>query len=64
MEPLLLAIPEAARFVGLGRSKLYELVRDGDVEVVRIGRAVRVPVASLRTYVERLRADQAQENGE
>lgn len=55
-EALLLPIPEAARRLGLGRSKLYELIACGDIETVRIGRAVRVPVVALVEYVDRLRS--------
>lgn len=51
-EPLLISVPEAARLLGLGRTKLYELIATGEIEVVRIGRAARVPVASLRDFVD------------
>jgi excisionase family DNA binding protein len=56
---LLVSIPEAAVVVGLGRTKLYELVARGEIATVRIGRAVRVPVRALEDFVERL-----QEQGE
>lgn len=51
----LLTIPEAAQVLGIGRSTLYELIGTGRVEVVHIGRAVRVPLAALIEFVERLR---------
>ena len=53
---LLLSIHQAARTLGLGRSKLYELIAAGDLEVVHIGRATRVPVDAVERFVERLRA--------
>jgi excisionase family DNA binding protein len=51
---LLLTIPEAAQRIGLGRSKLYELIQSGEVPVVRIGRAVRISTERLREWAERL----------
>ncbi|MDQ6910175.1 MAG: helix-turn-helix domain-containing protein [Actinomycetota bacterium] len=53
--PLLLSVREAARALGIGRSKIYELIKNGEVEVVHIGRSCRVPVAALHDYVDRLR---------
>lgn len=57
-EPLLLDVQEAARMVGIGRSKLYELIRKGHIPVVHIGRSVRVPVSALREFVSQMLADQ------
>lgn len=51
-EPFTVRIPEAVRLNGIGRSKLYELIRAGDVETVKIGTATLVKVASLRRLVE------------
>jgi len=48
--PLLLRIPEAARLLGVSRSTMYELMAKGEVQVVRIGRSVRV----ARADVERM----------
>ncbi len=61
IEPLLVSIDEAASIVGLGRSKLYELIRDGRIPVVHIGRAVRVPVAALHRFVGQMLADEGEE---
>jgi excisionase family DNA binding protein len=52
MEKLLLKVPEAAAIVGLGQSKFYELIRRGEIPAVHIGRATRVPVEGLRSWVE------------
>jgi excisionase family DNA binding protein len=53
MEQLLLRPVDAARVLSLGRSKLYELLAAGDLPSVKIGRATRIPAASLRDWVER-----------
>jgi excisionase family DNA binding protein len=55
-DALLLRIPKAADRLGLGRSKFYELIASGEIETVRIGRAVRVPADALEDFVQRLRA--------
>jgi excisionase family DNA binding protein len=44
---LLLTIVEAARVLAIGRTTMYELVGAGEIDVVHIGRAVRVPMAEL-----------------
>ena len=50
--PLLLKVETAAKLLSLGRTKMYELIAAGDVPVIRLGRSVRVPTASLRQWVE------------
>jgi excisionase family DNA binding protein len=54
-DPILLTIPDAARMLALGRTTVYELIGSGALEVVHVGRAVRVPVAALQSFVERKR---------
>jgi excisionase family DNA binding protein len=51
-DSLLLRIPEAARRLGLGRSTVYEMIQAGDLPVVRIGKAVRIPASRLEAWVE------------
>lgn len=52
--PLLVTVVEAARLLGIGRSKLYELIGNGIIPTVLVGRARRVPVASLTDFVDAL----------
>jgi excisionase family DNA binding protein len=54
-DALLLTTREAASRLAIGRSTLYELIAAGEVEVVRIGRSVRVPTVALALFVERRR---------
>lgn len=56
VSPSLVTVVEAARALGIGRSKAYELIASGDLEVVHIGRAARVPVDAIDDLVIRLRA--------
>jgi excisionase family DNA binding protein len=53
---LLLTIEDAGKALGVGRSTVYELIGNGDLEVVHIGRSARVPVESVQGFVRRLRA--------
>ena len=58
---LLMTIGDAAVALGIGRSTVYELIAQGQLEVVHVGRSARVPTEALHALVERLRA--GQENG-
>lgn len=51
--PLLLRLNEAAQALGIGRSTVYELIQAGELPVIHIGRAVRIPSAALAAWVER-----------
>lgn len=53
IEPLTVRIPVAIQLTGIGRSKLYELIKSGEVETVKIGTATLVTMASLRRLVQR-----------
>jgi excisionase family DNA binding protein len=47
-EPQLLAtVQQACRAISCGRTKLYELINERKLRVVKIGRASRVPWADL-----------------
>jgi excisionase family DNA binding protein len=50
----LLRVEEAAEWLGLSRTKAYELVYRGTLPSVTIGRSRRVPVAALEAFVNRL----------
>ena len=38
---------------GIGRSKLYELIKDGAVEVIKIGAITLVPMSSIQALLDR-----------
>jgi len=54
--PLLLTISEAGRVLALGRTTMYELIGAGELEIVHIGRAARIPLESVERFVGRLRS--------
>ena len=56
VEPICVRVNDAARMIGVGRTKLYELISSGEVETIKIGKATRITTASLHRLVERHRA--------
>jgi len=44
-------IPEACRLTGIGRSKLYELIRAGEIRTIKVGTITLVPVQSLTEFL-------------
>ena len=60
MDRLLLRPVEAAEAIGIGRSKVYELLASGDLPSIRIGGSVRVPVAALHAWIERQLAERGE----
>lgn len=57
MDKLLLTTTEAAQALGICRSKLYELLRAGRLESVRIDGSRRVPAAVIHEFIAQLRED-------
>ncbi len=57
MDKLLLTPTEAATALGIGRSKVYELMQTGQLQSVHIGACRRIPAAELEALVVRLRRD-------
>lgn len=53
---LLYSIAEGAELLSVGKRKMEDLVREGDVETVLIGRRRLIPAEALTDYVERLKA--------
>ena len=52
MERMLLKLSEVAQMLGLGRSLVYELIAQGQIPSVRLGRCIRVPSESLQQWIK------------
>ena len=52
VEPLLLTIPQVAAMLGLGRSKVYDLIREEGLPTAKFGTAIRVPAEELKQWVK------------
>jgi len=48
-----LTVAEAARRIGMGRTKLYEYVSSREIASVKIGRLRRIPTEALADFVAR-----------
>lgn len=54
-EPLSVRVREACRLTGIGRSKLYELISAGEIEIIKVGTITLIPVQSLRHFLDACR---------
>lgn len=55
MSALLYSIPDAAGQLSVSARVLERLIKDGEVDTVKIGRRRLVPAEALSDYIERLR---------
>ena len=51
-EPISVRIPEAVRMTGLSRSRLYELMKTGDIEFAKVGASTLILTDSLRRFID------------
>jgi excisionase family DNA binding protein len=49
---LLLTVSEAAQRLGIGRSLLYELLTEGKIESIHVGRLRRIRPEALAAYID------------
>lgn len=54
-DPICVRVNDAARMIGIGRTKLYELIAAGEVETVKLGKSTRITTASLHDLIRRQR---------
>jgi excisionase family DNA binding protein len=52
VEAELLRVTEAAEFLALSRTKVYEMAERGEIPAVKIGTAVRIPRRRLLEWIE------------
>lgn len=53
IEPLTVRIPVAVQLTGIGRSKIYELIKARKLDTVKVGASTLITVASLKRLVEK-----------
>jgi len=56
IEPITMRVPDACRYIGIGRSTLYVLIADGELEIVKLGNSTLVLTDSLKALIEKRRA--------
>ena len=54
MSPLLYTVPEVAEALKIGRTRVYDLIRTGQLASVLIGTSRRIPASALDEFVSAL----------
>jgi excisionase family DNA binding protein len=57
VERLAFTVEQAAEILGIGRDRVYNLLRTGQLESIKIGKLRRIPRSALDSYVARLLAE-------
>jgi excisionase family DNA binding protein len=52
IEPLAVSINDTVRMLGVGRTSVYEMIKDGRLEAFKLGRRTLVRVESIRRLVD------------
>jgi excisionase family DNA binding protein len=52
MEPLVISINDTAKALGVGRSSIYSLIKDGRLESIKIGRRTLLTTASINRLAQ------------
>ena len=53
VEPICVRIAAAVKLTGIGRSTLYELIKAGELETIKVGRSTFIRYASLKRLFEK-----------
>jgi excisionase family DNA binding protein len=56
---LLLTVEEAAERIGICRSNMFKLIRQGDVRSVKVGRLRRITPAALEDFIAQLSGEES-----
>lgn len=56
MEPVTITISNAMSVIGIGQTKIYELMNNGTLQTVRVGRRRLVKIESIRALVNQAAA--------
>lgn len=54
MQAIFCGVLEAGQALGIGKTKTYQLIADGTLEHVKIGRRSVVTVESVRAFAEKM----------
>lgn len=52
-KPIAVSALDGFQMIGVSKSKGYELIAAREIETFKVGRATRIPVASLEAFVAR-----------
>lgn len=52
MKPISISVIDAAAALGVGRTTIFQMIKNGELEVIKLGRRTLVKVSSLKRLVE------------
>jgi len=52
IRPISVRVPVAVQMTGISRSKLYELIKEGAVQIVKVGASTLIPIESLQRFID------------
>lgn len=55
LQPMLATVEEASILLGIGLTKVYDLMRRRELAFVKIGRSTRIELAAIRDFIDRER---------
>ncbi len=61
--PLTVRVKEACRLTGIGRSKLYLLMKEGKIPAIKVGTMTLIPMRSLEIFLQVERRERAPSSG-
>lgn len=53
LSPIVVSARDAAVILGIGRTKIFELINCGQLKTIKIGRRTLVTMASIRALVDK-----------
>jgi len=56
--PLLLTVEQTAHKLGISRARAYELIANGELKSVKLGRCRRILASTLESFASQLEAEQ------
>ena len=56
IEPIAMRVPEACRYLGIGRSTLYVLINEGEIEFIKLGNSTLVLTESMTMHPDLMKA--------
>jgi excisionase family DNA binding protein len=54
LPPANLSVSQGASWLGIGQTKMWALIRDGEIKAVRLGSRTLLPLAELQRFQSRL----------
>lgn len=54
MDKLLLRVEEVAELLDVGRTRVYQLIRCGELRSIKIGGSRRIPSTAVQHYLDQL----------